>query len=295
MWQLEAGHLFAAAESLPPAGKALAQREQVLREVLAISEQSVLRDIFDSDQLFGRWVRGRARLLLGEYGVAVQELAGGTQAQAEDLFNRALLAALDLELAMTPLDKLRLPLHEAEQRFRAVFEDARTIPYADPEGLAALVGRWHPQAAVYAALMPQPVLEFLPALDLILRVSNRASWRGQAVPAPLVAHLTRLGLRVPTIGLSVGGNVAYQIARLGREENGVKIWGPVLPLLPMLVALARGGPDHLTTARRAWKDFGVLPTGNHNDPALADVVEVWRVVVDGQRPLADGLRALQDL
>ncbi len=196
---------------------------------------------------------------------------------------------------MTPLDILRTPLLEAEERFRKVFEDARTIRHADPEGLAGLVIRWHPQAAAYAALMPQPVRECFPALDLIMRVSNRASWRGQAVPAPLVAHLTRLGLRVPTIGLSVGGNVAYQIARLGREENGVKIWGPVLPLLPMLAALARGGPDHLTIARRAWKDFGVLPTGNHNDPALADVVEVWRAVVDGQRPLADGLRALQDL
>lgn len=285
---------FTVAESLVPVGKALAQREELLREVLTTSELALTRDTYPTDLLFGYWLRARARLLLGEYGMAVQELATLFEPQPQELLNRALLTALDLELAMTPMSALRIPLSEAEQRFRQVFEDARTTRYANPESLARLVQRWHPQAAAYAALMPNPVRECLPALDLLARVDQRATWRGQALPPALVPHLTRLGVRGPTLGVTLSGNAAYQVARLSRQVGEATVWGPVLPMLPVVVALSRGGEAHRDAARRAWRDFGMLP-GAHRDPELEGVVEVWRAVVAGDRPLADGLRALQDL
>ncbi|MVN86516.1 hypothetical protein GO986_07025 [Deinococcus sp. HMF7620] len=294
-WQIEVMHLLARAEAMAPIGKALNQREHLLRSILIETERSISHDIFDGDLLFGQWLRGRTRLLLSEYGMVMQELTGLSEPLREELYNRALLAALNLELAMTPLETLHVPLKEAEQQFRNVFEDANVINYAAPEGLAALVGRWHPQAAAYAALMPQPIREFLPALDSILRVQTRVMWRNQAVPTPLVAHLTRLGLRVPTIGLSVGGNVAYQIARLGRKENGVSIWGPLVPALPLVVALLRGGEEHRLIARRAIQDFGLLPVNQQTDPEMAKVATLWKSIADSQSPLSEGFRALQQL
>ncbi|MBZ9751923.1 hypothetical protein K7W42_13770 [Deinococcus sp. HMF7604] len=294
-WHVEVMQKFAQVASIAPIGKLLHQQEQHLRVVLTLSERSVTKESYETDKLFGHWVRGRARLMLGEYGMAIQEITPVTSLGYEELYNRALLAAIDLELAMTPLDTLRRPISELEQRFRQVFDDARNIRYADPEGLAGLVLRWHPQAAAYAALMPNPVRECFPAMDFIMRVSGRTSWRGQAIPAPLVPHLIRLGLRVPTLGITVGGNVAYQINRLTRQQERVTIWGPVVSVFPLLVALARGGQDHLSVARRAWRDFGVLPGGQHGDLELQDIVEVWHAVLEAQRPLDDGLRALQRL
>ncbi|WP_155298205.1 hypothetical protein [Deinococcus kurensis] len=293
-WTMQALLLFAESDAGPPVGKTLTQREEQLRQVLTLSEHALTRDTYPTDLLFGYWLRARTRLLLGEYGMAVQELATVFEPLPEELFNRALLTALDLELAMTPLTALRVPLAEAERRFRQVFEDARTTRYANPESLARLVQRWHPQAAAYAALMPNPVRECLPALDLLVRVDQRATWRGQALPPALVPHLTRLNLHVPTVGVTLSGNAAYQVARLSRPVGEASVWGPVLPLLPVVVALSRGGEAHREAARRAWRDFGMLP-GAHRDPALEGVVEVWRAVVAGERPLADGLRALQDL
>ncbi|MHA0041921.1 hypothetical protein [Deinococcus sp. PEB2-63] len=293
-WTMQALLLFAGSDAGPPVGKTLTQREEQLRQVLTLSEHALTRDTYPTDLLFGYWLRARTRLLLGEYGMAVQELATVFEPLPEELFNRALLTALDLELAMTPLTALRVPLAEAERRFRQVFEDARTTRYADPESLARLVQRWHPQVAAYAALMPEPVRECLPALDLLARVDQRAAWRGQALPPALVSHVTRLGVRVPTLGIALSGNAAYQVGRLTRQVGEATVWGPVVPLLPIIVALSRGGEAHRDAAQRAWRDFGMLP-GAHRDPELDGVVEVWRAVVAGERPLADGLRALQDL
>lgn len=293
-WQIESMRLLSLSQSSAPIGKSLSERSYYLGLVFEKSTVATQKDLPESDQLFGIWMRGKARIELSEYGMAFQEFVGVGEIATEDLLNRVLCAALDLDLSMTPLDTPRVPLQQAENVFRAVFADAKKIPHADPEGLAALVMRWHPQVAVYAALMPNPVRECLPALDLLARVDQRATWRGQALPPALVPHLTRLGVRVPTPGVTLGGNAAYQVARLSRLVGEATVWGPVVPLLPVVVALCRGGEAHRQAAQRAWRDFGMLP-GAHRDPELEGVVEVWRAVVAGERPLADGLRALQDL
>ncbi|GGS08024.1 hypothetical protein GCM10008960_38040 [Deinococcus sedimenti] len=293
-WTVDAMLLMGRASAAPPYGKSLQASNESLREVLKLSEEALTRDVGEGDRLYVAWVRARCRLLLGEYGVALSELSALPTVGRQDLYNRVTLCALELECLMLPLSQGPSSLAEVERKFREIFQDVRTIPFADADGLVALVMRWHPMAAAYAALMPNPLREFTPALDLLLRVSDKATWQGNSVPPQLIAHLIRWHLRVPVLNTALSGNAAYQVAKLIRQVGEATVWGPVLPLLPMIVALSRGGDAHLEAARRAWRDFGMLP-GSHRDPQLAEVVEVWRAVVEGERPFREGLRALQDL
>ncbi|GGN38846.1 hypothetical protein [Deinococcus daejeonensis] len=293
-WTIDAMLLMERAASLPPYGKGLQASHEFLREVLKLSEEALTRDVGNSDRLYVAWMRARCRLLLGEYGVALSELAALPALERQDLYNRVLLCALELECLMLPLSQGPAPLADVERKFREIFQDVKTIPFADADGLIALVMRWHPMAAAYLALMPEPLREFTPALDLLLRVTDKASWQGNSVPPQLIAPLIRWHLRVPVLNTTLSGNAAYQVARLSRQVGEATVWGPVVPLLPVVVALSRGGEAHRDAAGRAWRDFGMLP-GAHRDPELEGVVEVWRAVVAGERPLGDGLRALQDL
>jgi len=293
-WHVNALKAFSAAESIAPIGKSLVTREQHLQSALSLSERGLRLNRTATDILFDRWLRGRTRLHLNEYGTALQELVGISDPVEEDLINRALLSALRLELAMTPLEALHTPLLEAEEQLRATFRVARSLPYADAEALATVIARWHPQSAAYAAVMPLPIMEFLPSLESLIRVNPRPTWRGQAVPSRLVSHLTRIGLRVPTFSLTLGGNVLYQAARLVTRQPPVPIWGPVVPALPIILALLRGGQDHHFAARRMLQDFGGLPP-NDPDGALNEVVELTQMVASGRLPLTKLLHALAEL
>lgn len=293
-WTVDAMLLMARASASPPYGKSLQAANEALREVLKLSEEALTRDVGDGDRLYVAWMRARCRLMLGEYGVVLSELSALPDLDSQDLYNRVLLCALELECLMLPLNQSRSSLPDVERKFRAIFQDVKTIPFADADGLIALVLRWHPVAAVYAALMPEPLREFTPALDLLLRVSDKASWQGNSVPPQLIAHLIRWHLRVPVLNTTLSGNAAYQVGRLTRQVGEATVWGPVVPLLPIIVALSRGSELHREAARRAWRDFGMLPKA-HRDPELDGVIQIWRAVVNGDQPLADGLRVLQEL
>lgn len=57
---------------------------------------------YDTDVLFVRWLRGRTRLALHEYGLAVQELSQLPTLKPEELLNRLLINSLILEIGMSP-------------------------------------------------------------------------------------------------------------------------------------------------------------------------------------------------
>lgn len=258
-WQVQAMQAFAAADQDVPLGKALKGRDEHLRRVLRLSEHGLRHNRVSSDTLFDRWIRGRARLLLGEYGAAAQEVTGLVTPEPEDLLNRTLLAALHLDLAMTPLQVLPVPLVEAEMQLREAFDLMRSLAYADQVAMAALVMRWHPQAAAYAALMPDPIAEFLPALDLMVRAGSRSTWQGKAVPPKFVSHMVRFGLRLQPEAFPLGGNMAFQVSKLSTSKDS---WGPLVSALPVAVALLRGGTVHRVMAQKCLQEYGGVPEGS---------------------------------
>lgn len=289
-WQIEALQAFAAAECEPPLGKMLTTREEHFRNVLRLSERGLKHNRVSSDTLFDRWMRARARLLLGEYGAAAQEVTGLVKPEPEDLLNRALLAALFVDLAMSPLENLPLSITAAEVQLREVFELAQSLAYADANAMAQLITRWHPQVAVYAALMPVPIKEFLPALDLLVRVGPRSTWRGRAVPPKFITHLVRLGFRVPPSPLALGGNMNFQVSRL---TTAPEIWGPLVSALPVATALLRGDSVHHTRARTVLLEYGGVPDGA--ELAVAEVAQAVQAIALERAPIKRLWTALEQL
>ena len=253
-WQVEALRLLGAASSLPPVGKSATEQRRLYQQTLGTVPAQ--QDRLPGDEALAVWARARARLWLGEFGMAAQDLAAVPALEDEDLLIRAWVAALQLELAMTPLAVLARPLPVAEADLRGVFELARQLHFADAHGLAQLVARWHPAAAAYASVMPEPIPEFAVARDAVLHCGVRSTWRGKVVPPALAASLTlrTFGLHSP---FSLGGNAYYQASRL--STGPAQRWGPIVPPAALVLALGRGEAAHRAAAQRVLADFGGVP------------------------------------
>jgi hypothetical protein len=253
-WQADVMTAFSAALRLPPTVRATAQQRQHYQHVLDTAAPQPQH--LPSDEAFARWARARARLLLGDYGVAAQTLTNLPALEPEDLLMRSWLAALQLELALSPLEALPQPLEQTEAELRSVFALARRLTHADAHELARHLGHWHPHAAAYAGLMPDPVPECEGFRDTLLTCRAATTWRGQRVPPPLATYLTERSLNRPA-RLMLGGNAQYQLLKLTSESGAV--WGPMVTPLSLILGLRRGGPAHHSAAIRLSSDFGALP------------------------------------
>ena len=120
--------------------------------------------------VYGAWTRSLAYLWLGETGLAGNALGLQQPKFREWLDIRLVVAAARLELSLQLNDPGPQSARKSEDDLRAVFEDAKDLPYASRKGLAQRVQRWHPLVAAYCAVMPNPIPEFQETTEMILRV-----------------------------------------------------------------------------------------------------------------------------
>ena len=255
-WQVQMLQAFSCAAALPPLHHAAAKQRQLYQQVLDDLASAPPRP--PSDEVFASWFKARAKLLLGEPYLAARLVTGLPKIEAEDLLMRSWLAALHLELAASPIDTVALPLLQVEQELRAVMALARQTHQADAKMLAQMVWRWHPNAAAYAALMPDPIPEFEFAKDNIVQCRNKNEWRGQRVPPNLAQHLALRSLHLSS-KLSLGGNAQFQCSKLTTPLGALEAWGPLVMPVSLIIALCRGEPEHRAVAAQIKADFGLLP------------------------------------
>lgn len=242
-WQIEA---------FQELGRALAegihrpqhQRQHFLR-VVEITNKGVDTRL-TRDSIIERWLRARARLGLREYALALDELRAIQPPNSDDLLYRAWINALHLELGLTTLPQLIRPMHELEREARQIYDDARKVNNADPEGLAYLTARWMPGATAYLARMPDGIAECRMALEDVFRITTRSRWRMTVLPPPLALSLT-LDALGKEYRPSLSTNSSFQLRPLRQKVGDADVWGPVVPPVALTLGLLRAG--HLEAAR----------------------------------------------
>lgn len=270
-WQNQSLHLSLQAEEKLATPRVASERVKLLNQIL----DAPLEGVYLTDIVFNRWMRARTRLILGEPSLAIGEMGKLPPVDAEDLLNRLLIAALTIEISMSTVD---LPINEiksAAQELRSVFVVARNLDRAEPESLMKVLLRWHAHAAVYGALMPDPVPELLPALDNVVRIRERSTWRGKAIPNLLLPFLIRQGLRIKATMPRLSGNALAQLKKLRDERYNMAIWGPTVTAPPVALAFVRSGDIEIATT--VLREFGSA-IQREDDLELYSLIEsLWQV------------------
>lgn len=260
-----------------------ASRDQAYRQVLEVMEP---RDQVQDAWLTatGQWLRSLAQTKLGRLGLAAEVLRRVPPLQRQWLDVRLLLAGQQLELGLQAMDLAVPNLNICEQALRAVFEDARELPYASRSGLAQRLRFWHPNAAAYAAVMPNPIEELVEASESILRSGERNSAYGLVIPPILAVELTlrSLGLDHRRTFASAHLNKTQNLQRqsLFDTDAVIPIWRPVVSPAVLVYGLHKSSssPEYRRAAQRVVKSFGLIPK-NKTPYAYAEIEEIEKALI----------------
>ena len=227
--------------------RALSQVHSVARQAKQFKEDSVrntfLQTVIDTClneyiyvnpwyELLRSWMLGTAYLWKGRQTDALAVVSPVTVPSDEWLDLRMLFAGLKLELAMD------LMLHDyqpqdAEAEVRAVMSKAREMPLASPEGLAVHLRRWHPAAATYMTVVPEPLPEMGSAFQGILDTHLNEAY-GVQFPPVLACELLLRSLDLDQYGLVSDVDIGK---RRGVRESLRTRYGEVTYYLPVLSAV----------------------------------------------------------
>lgn len=244
-------------DALPPWQEK--QRRTAALTALAVVQQQKWRTGM-TDRPFIAWLEARCRLELGEYGLARYVLNDMPLLEQEDLLTRALVAGMQLELALVDRAFQMQAVTRSEEEIRRIFGYARTLRYGSSQGLAEVFRRWHPRPAAYMAVCPVPVSELFPAAEAILRCHQKAEAYGVVLP-PLTAfnEFQRTFGQAPDRS-SLSSNARFQYGKLAVQRGDLSYWRPVVVAAQLIIALAQAQTSaHQHMAVRLTAEYGLVP------------------------------------
>jgi hypothetical protein len=265
-WMVQAMRGLMVADSLPRMNQFQTERDRHLFETV-----EVCREVSSlvGPRAIGMkyWISAKAYQGLGKLALAQSQVFGFREENKEALDLRILFAGLRLELSLSPYLPDLSPT-TAEQELREVFADAALIPHASRSGLAQLLQRWHPVAAAYAAVMPEPIPELEFATQAILESGERCQVYG--LPMPPV-YAVELILR--SLGLDSRKDRGFTQAPLNKREiaqrdaltsnyGAVPYWRPVVTGMQLVFGLTKAGQgryEYAQAAQRVIQGYGLLP------------------------------------
>ena len=209
----------------------------------------------------GCWIVAFAAYHRGEHSNAEAALRKVDVNSSEWYDLRILLAALRLELALS-LKSSEIVVSEAVKELKAVFSEASLNPYASVKGLAERVMYWHPLAAAYLSLSPEPIEELRPATQSILRLGNHNSVYDLSLRPVLAAELA---LRAVNLDLdphrefkqASGPNVAAQRSAFMMQRGEVEYYRPYVGAISIVYGFVSEG--HLELAKRVAEEYQIAP------------------------------------
>lgn len=260
---------------LPRTNQTLAERTDLLNEAINLwKEEEQLRHNWA--KLMGRWIVGKAYLLLGR-PLGAMSMLSGMDLQGCGWFDlRLLKVGLELEVALH-LDCPDVALHSLEDELRTIFTQVRQIPFASAEGLAERLIHWHPVAAAYGALMPDPILELHPIVAAVLQVGSKNRVYGEVIPPTYATELALRSLDVD-VRLKKGfvqsdpGGGRYKKSMLLNTYGEVDFWRPAISAARIVYGLVKAG--HLERARAVYTEFGVTPKSDAGYIMMALVQDI---------------------
>lgn len=251
-------------------------------------------------ELLQSWMLSTAYLWKGRQTDALAVVSRVTVPSDEWLDLRILFAGLKLELAMD------LVLHDyqpqaAEAEIRAVMSKAREIPLASAEGLAIHLKRWHPAAATYMTVVPDPLPEMGSASQGILDTHLNEAY-GIQFPPVLACELVLRSLDLDLYGLVSDVDIGK---RRGIRESLRTMYGEVPYYLPVLSAVKLANAlfkyDSNSYDSKAFSllvRYGITPSTSADHPMrdlIKKVEDVTKDLMDKQittKDFRDALLAL---
>lgn len=297
VWLTQAMFLLTEVTALPRLTATMAKREALLRDIIALSKRDEkIRDPWV--MAMESWIRGLAHLWLGEVSLASNTLDTTKSFEREWLDLRCLHAALRLEVSLNLNDPPLQNTRRCEEDLRAVFEDARALPYASRAGLAERMKRWHPLAAAYAAVMPTPITELASATESILKSGQKCTVYGFVMPPVYAAELI-----FRCLGFDTRRNYNFVQAPLNKVQicqrdvllstfGNTSLWLPVISVPHLIYGLTKAGdrrPEYRQTAQNLAHDFGIVPV---TKTAYAEL-ELSRIAHLTQHLLSDTINPQQ--
>ena len=209
----------------------------------------------------GCWIVAFSAFWRGEHANAEAALRQVDASSSEWYDLRVLLASLRLELALA-LKPSEISVGEAVKELKEVFLEASSNPYACVRGLAERVLYWHPLAAAYMSLSPEPIEELRPATHAILRLGNHNSVYDLSLRPVLAAELA---LRAVNLDLDPHGDfkqasgpkVAEQRSSLIVKRGKVEFYRPYVSAINIVYGLVSEGYTNL--AKRIAEEYQIAP------------------------------------
>jgi tetratricopeptide (TPR) repeat protein len=232
--------------------------------------------VYDEEMTAWRgWIRGLCHHWLGQHQLAAQHLGRVRFSTEEMLDLRLMLAALKLEVCLSPSELPSEPIIETVNEIRAVFALAEQLSFASSNGLARRMQRWHPTAAAFCAVLPEPVEALLEARAgiLDLRAANGVQDQAHGVSLPpqvvLEVILNAWGLQSKTLGLrlpNLSEDQAFRRNKLKSRTGNAVHWrtpvsASVLAFGMVQVFEATKDEAYRFAAMAISLEFGVVPDG----------------------------------
>lgn len=239
---------------------------------------------------FAQWAVASAHLGRGEFADAAGVLEHAEQPNAEALDIRVLLLGAALELSLSWHAPEGLSVARYEHRLREVFSEAARIRYASAAGLARLLHRWHPTAAAYLALAPNPVLACASATRLVMKVGQHNFVDDLGIPPVYACDLTLRALdfdlrRDFAFVQGDPGSSRKKKKELLQTCGTVPVWRLPVSAVKLAYGMMRHqSPEYRGRAESVIQTYGIRPMTNALYPmigALDDIERYMRELLDG--------------
>ena len=260
IWITESMRCLIRAAAMPKTTQNMEKRNALLARAVDVRHED-RRSQMIWHSVLGQWVTGLAQLKLGKTSLAISATKNIDLTNRQWLDLRLLIAGLRLEVAL----HINHPEESVERPYEAlvsVFEDARQLPLASPEGLADRLIHWHPLAAAYAAVAPNPIVELRTATRAVMRLGAANTVYDKSLPPAYAAELVLRALDYdlrpsPKFIQAELGSSRLKRNSLFTQYGDVSYWRPCLSAVSLIYGLVKAG--HIATAQAVFHEFGVSP------------------------------------
>ena len=282
-WMTEVMRGMMRATALPREGREAEERASQFATVIQLCRlaEDEGRRIYQWQRAFAKWATATAHLGRGEFSAAAGALEriGDVPAELFDL--RVLSLGAGLDLALTWAAPGDWSVARMEAGLRQVFAEVEERRYASAPGLARLLHRWHPTAAAYLALMPEPIGACAFAIRDVMKVGQQNVVFDDVVLPPVYA--CDLVLRALDFDLrrdfsfvqSDPGGSRRKKKELRQQVGEVTVWRqPVSAVRIAYGLLTHQKEAYHLRARSVVQSYGVRPSTSAMYPMIGALEEV---------------------
>ncbi len=233
--------------------------------------------------LFSQWATATAYMGRGEFADAVGIVEHMSVANPEWLSIRTLWLGAALEMSLSWQAPEGCSTARYERKLRDLFEDATHLRFASPTGLAQLLHRWHPVAAAYMALVPNPIQACAPATRSVMKVGQyNFACDDVSIPPVMACDLLLRALDLDlrrdfAFAQGDAGGQRFKKKHLLQKTGEVEVWRLPVSAVKLAYGLMRHqGTDYHERASSVIETYGIRPITAALYPMVGVLDEIER-------------------